>query len=396
MDNRKFKAVLYSGDAKTPGTVEIENRHVVFNGLAGESTQVSWDEYSISASFEDGMIGLHSTLDPAHSIFVKDLQFADAFKEATGVKIQHSFFHWFGRRPFRAAMALTALIFITAFAGLAFMRTQGKFFARFISPEQERIIGETALENQDLGRAIKLPDDVDAEWTAFLNQLLDQPELKNYKWKVSISESPVVNAFALPGGFITLNAGFINQVESANEILGVLAHEAAHVTQRHGVQSLAGAMSANILISVLFLGSSNIMSGLVFAADGLHSLKYSRAHELEADRLGVRYLQNAKIATDGMYAFFSRKRDDEPETSRSLSYLSTHPMDAERLAQIRKLDPEKSGRQIKYDLAPVKKVLEEQGAMDVSAMMKVIEDIKAKNRAEKAKDQKLNVPKTDD
>ena len=107
-------------------------------------------------------------------------------------------------------------------------------------------------------------------------------------YRITILNSPNVNAFALPGAYVVFNSGFIQQARSPDEILGVLAHEAAHVTQRHSVQSIAGDMSANILVSVLFVGTSNIMSGLIYAADTLHSLQYSRAHELEADRLGGR------------------------------------------------------------------------------------------------------------
>lgn len=358
MENRKFKAILYSGNAKFAGFVTLEARHLIFTAKSDGGPTLKWDEYSITAAFEDELVGLHSTLEPGKSVFVQDGGFAAALAKELKIEIRSSFIHWWARRPFRAAMGITAIIFLTTTLMLAFLRTQGKYFARFVTHEQEVAIGMAALEKTVGKGAVNLPPRLKQDWDALMNTLLDQPSLKGYKWNVYIAGSPEVNAYALPGGFITFNSAFIQQAESSDEILGVLAHEAAHVTQRHSVQSLAGGMSANILLSVLFLGSSNVLSGLIYAADGLHSLKYSRGHESEADRYGVHYLQQAGLSTDGMYAFFSRKRPDAAELNGSLNYLSTHPMDEQRLRLIRRLDPNHAGKKTAYDLGPLKKFLE--------------------------------------
>jgi beta-barrel assembly-enhancing protease len=359
MAQETYTAILYQGSSKIHGHVSLVNRHLVFRPSDGQVQETTWDEYSISATFEDELVGIHSTLEPDKSIFVRDRNFATVFAKELGVKIQTSFFHWWGRRPFRAAVALTAIIFAMTILFLATLRTQGKFFARFVTPEQEKALGAAAMESGFEELEVKLPPNLQKEWDALLANLLNQPDLKSREWKVMISKDDVVNAFALPGGFVVFNAGFIEQAESADEIIGVLAHEVAHVTERHTVQSLAGDMSANILLSVLFLGSSHIMSGLLFAADGLHSLEYSRRHELEADNLGVKYLQRAGLTTDGMYAFFSRSKDEGDPSADSLSYLSTHPMDDERLKLIRRLDPKREGKKINYDLADLKAFLNE-------------------------------------
>jgi predicted Zn-dependent protease len=246
---------------------------------------------------------------------------------------------------------------------LAFLRTQGKFFARFVTAEQEEAIGQAAMDKSFRRGLYELPPGMQKDWDALLQKLYNQPDLTNYKWKTYIADTPDVNAFALPGAYVVFNSGFIQQARSPDEILGVLAHEAAHVTQRHSVQSIAGDMSANILVSVLFVGTSNIMSGLIYAADTLHSLQYSRAHELEADRLGVHYLREAGLTTDGLYAFFSRKSHESRDTG-DLSYLSTHPMDEDRLKQIRLLDPGHTGKKAEYDLASLQKYLDENHVAD--------------------------------
>jgi predicted Zn-dependent protease len=358
MSERTYKAVLYSGPSKIHGRVRLANRHLEFEPADGQGRPFKWDEYSISASFEDELVGIHSTLDPDKSVFVQDKDFAAEFSKALGVNIQYGVVHWWSRRPFLAAPALTVAIFATTVLFLAFLRTQGKFFARFVTAEQEKAMGKAAMDKSFDRDIYKLPPKMQKDWEALLQNLYNQPDLSDYKWKSYIADTPDVNAFALPGAYVVFNSGFIQQAQSADEILGVLAHEAAHVTQRHSVQSIAGDMSANILVSVLFLGTSNIMSGLIYAADGLHSLQYSRAHELEADRLGVHYLQEAGLTTDGLYAFFNRKSHESRDTG-NLSYLSTHPMDADRLKQIRRLDPGHAGRKTPYDLAALQKYLGE-------------------------------------
>ena len=227
MDQRSYQAILYQGTSKIRGHVTLVNRHLVFRPVDGQGQETNWDEYSISATFEDELVGIHSTLEPDKSIFVRDQEFATVFAKELGVKIQHSFFHWWGRRPFRAALALTAVIFVTTIVFLAIMRTQGKFFARFVNAEQEKALGAAALDSGFKDRTIKLPPQLQKEWEALLATLLDQPALKAYDWQVAITSDGDVNAFALPGGFVIFNAGFIEQAQSADEIVGVLAHHAS-------------------------------------------------------------------------------------------------------------------------------------------------------------------------
>src|SRR4051812_9960813 len=128
MEAKKYQAILYAGTKKVSGHVSLKDRHLLFTSAEPGEKEHKWDEYSMSATFEDELVGIHSTLEPDLSIFVKDPQFAAAFRKELGVKVQSSFIHWWARRPVRAAMALTVVIFLSTTLFLAFLRTQGKFF----------------------------------------------------------------------------------------------------------------------------------------------------------------------------------------------------------------------------------------------------------------------------
>jgi len=120
-------------------------------------------------------------------------------------------------------------------------------------------------------------------------------------------KDPVINAFAMPGGFIAINSGLILATNNENELAGVMAHETAHVTQRHLVrglidQSHAGLMSTAAMLAAILLGatagrgSPDAMEGAILATQGAaiqHQINYTRANEFEADRIGIGTMASA-------------------------------------------------------------------------------------------------------
>ena len=122
-----------------------------------------------------------------------------------------------------------------------------------------------------------------------------------------------INAFALPGGFIGVNAGLVTATRSEAELAGVLAHEIAHVTQRHIARSLQNAGRANMasmaaMLAAILIGAttglpSDAVLGGVTAAQGLAAqsqINYTRANEAEADRVGIGILAASGFDPVGM------------------------------------------------------------------------------------------------
>jgi predicted Zn-dependent protease len=154
----------------------------------------------------------------------------------------------------------------------------------------------------------------------------------------------VVNAFALPGGFIGVNTGLITLADTESELASVLAHEVAHVSQRHIARGLGqeqqmqlpvlAAIAAAVLLS---RAHPDLASGAMVAAQAgavQTSLAYSREFEREADRIGLETLESAGFDPRAMAAFFEKlQRSTRVSDDTAVpGWLRTHPMTVERIA----------------------------------------------------------------
>ncbi|MEO1483683.1 MAG: M48 family metallopeptidase [Myxococcota bacterium] len=153
-----------------------------------------------------------------------------------------------------------------------------------------------------------------------------------YEFSFRVIEEEVPNAFALPGGFVTIHSGLIESAESGEEIAGVLAHEIAHVTHRHGVRRIVRSAGIAIAIGLIF-GSTDLAVLADYAGD-LGSLAYDRDQEREADETAREILIKAGINPRGMATFFEKLLKEEDSSSGWFpEFLSTHPDLAERVQE---------------------------------------------------------------
>lgn len=153
-----------------------------------------------------------------------------------------------------------------------------------------------------------------------------------YTFQVSVVQSPVVNAFALPGGYVVVFTGLMKKAESGEEVAGVLSHELNHVLQRHGMERIVRTMGLAAVVSVL-VGDQQGLIGLARQLGmELATLKFGREQETEADVTGIRLLHDARIAPDGMIRFFERLSEKDKER---VELFSTHPMSAARAERLK-------------------------------------------------------------
>src|ERR1700721_763223 len=164
-----------------------------------------------------------------------------------------------------------------------------------------------------------------------------------------VLKDPVLNAFAMPGGFIAIHSGLILATRNENELAGVMAHETAHVTQRHLVrqlidQSHAGLMSTAAMLAAILLGATagrgdpSAMEGAILAAQSAgiqHQINYTRHNEYEADRIGIGTMASAGYDPLGMASFFDYMGRTGPEPSRvnAIQFLIDHPIFSDRVAE---------------------------------------------------------------
>lgn len=173
-----------------------------------------------------------------------------------------------------------------------------------------------------------------------------RPQLRYY---FRVIDSPLINAFALPGGYIYITRGILAYLNSEAELAAVLGHEIGHVTARHSVQQLSAAQGANIaasIASILVPGLQNQAGqALLNVLGGALLSGYGREHELEADRLGAEYLARSGYDPQAMIRVVGVLKDQElfdlevakAEGREPRAYhglFATHPRADTRLQQV--------------------------------------------------------------
>ena len=183
-------------------------------------------------------------------------------------------------------------------------------------------------------------DELTAKFKLIVQPLLDVVKDSGYEFTLHLADENELNAFALPGGHIVVHSAVILKAKRAEEVLGVLAHEIAHVTHRHTVKQLFSVLGLYFVFDIVFGNVAGTLAALTQAAPYLLQQGFSRAYEDEADRDGFQYLVEANIDPSGMVDFFKRIAEEENANptvatiEKQLNFLSTHPGTDERIASL--------------------------------------------------------------
>ncbi len=166
------------------------------------------------------------------------------------------------------------------------------------------------------------------------NDILNSGNVKyknEFPWRIKIIHSDsVLNAFCAPGGFIYVYTGLIHFLDTEDELAGVLGHEIAHADKRHATEQLTKNYGFAVLLQVLLGNNQSLLTEI---AQGLLSLRFSRANETEADDYSVKYLCPTDYNAAGAAGFFQKLLDLE-QVGSTPQFLSTHPSPDNRVQNI--------------------------------------------------------------
>ena len=193
------------------------------------------------------------------------------------------------------------------------------------------------------------------------NKIAAQTNNGDYDFTFFVIKDSRINAFALPGGYIGIHTGLLEATRSEDELAGVLAHEVAHVTQRHIARAIHASSRQSILSTAIMLGavlagaasgSSDVMQAGMAVAQGTamqQQINFTRSNEHEADRIGISALAGAGFDPYGMASFFSvlSRQTTRAPNERTPEFLMTHPVTSSRIAEAR--DRARSFEQVKSD-----------------------------------------------
>jgi predicted Zn-dependent protease len=213
-----------------------------------------------------------------------------------------------------------------------------------LSTQREMEVG--ARYAAQLARELPLVHDpqIQADLEAVVAPLLPFSQRPEVRYRFFLVNSDVVNAFAVPGGYIYVTRGIIERMTSMDQLAGVLGHEMGHVEYRHSAKQIGRQQAAQLgvgITSVLLQGQGAAgelaTQGAGLAAMGILA-RYSRDQERESDRAAIAFSTRAGINPEGIVSFFRVLQRVEGSQPNAVEYFfASHPLTAERLEEVSRL-----------------------------------------------------------
>lgn len=214
-----------------------------------------------------------------------------------------------------------------------------------IDQQKERMIGEKVYREVQRQMPVAQNPWLEDQLFSVFSHLLSQTQM-GQPIALLIINDPQINAFAVPGGLFALNTGLVTSARNMDEVAGVMAHEIAHVTQRHysrsqeafkgqGLLALAGVLVGALVASQADgdAGAAVMMGSQAALMD--KQLTYSRNQEREADRIGMQYMYTAGYNPQSMADFFEVMHRATSRVSFLPDFWFTHPLTTERMSEAR-------------------------------------------------------------
>ncbi len=213
-----------------------------------------------------------------------------------------------------------------------------------VSTQQEVQMGQEEAQQV----SAQLPMVQDAIIQNYINNLGQRiartTSRSDLNWQFQVVNSNVVNAFALPGGFVYINRGVLERASNMSEVAGVLGHEIEHVVRRHSVKQMEQAQGANVGVGILCALTGVCQSGIAQAAINVGGTavfaKFSRTDEVQADEGGFNNVMRAGISPRGMYTLFQKLLAEEQQSGGGgnvSAWFSDHPGTTDRIADIQRM-----------------------------------------------------------
>jgi beta-barrel assembly-enhancing protease len=357
-----FEASYYNGqksyEHKAQVSLQNQTLLIAYTNEYGQKQTVYWEVerikknlYSDStyAIFQYGEFPYQSLQFPTNSYLAQQINSQLSATDSFGGKL-------FGKlRKTNAAGIMLMLTLCVGFLALTYfyiIPTLAVFSVGAIPQKQEVALGEYIFQNlfdknkkseptskTDSILAQLEPftsDKVDDVQTKYLNKFVKTIDFQtDYPLQVTVVESDMVNAFALPGGHIVVFTGILDRMKSSNELAALLGHEVAHVTERHSLKNIVKALSSYAMVSIVTSDVNSIVALLADQANSIYNLGYSRELEKEADLEGLKTLEHNHLDKKGMPALMQTLQAEMKKKlgdSEIPSFMSSHPLTAERIS----------------------------------------------------------------
>jgi predicted Zn-dependent protease len=247
----------------------------------------------------------------------------------------------------RRLVALVALVVFGVTGACSTNPATGKRQLNLLSRSEEIAIGTEAMPELIASYGGEVPHPGAREYVAEIGMAMarqTEADFPGLPWEFTLLNSSVVNAFALPGGKVFITRALVERMDNEAQMAAVLGHEVAHVTARHANEQISKQIAAAgiaIGVSIAAGQSDNDLvkygvPAVVGVGSGLFILKFGRDDELEADRLGMRYIAEAGYDPAAMIDVMRILKEASGGSSgQQMEMLSTHPLPETRIERAR-------------------------------------------------------------
>ena len=309
----------YSGKSQQVDVLWLDNAWVIqFVNETDERVKITWQkQHVVEHELKNGLLSLrYGDVFPAQQLDVTDLDFITRYKQA--------YPRTFAQRLNMSAAAVVAtslllLLLVLWVSYVWLLPAIATYGAKVFPKDYEIELG------QKMYASVLEGEQIDSSKTLAINHFFNQLNIeKSYPVKITVVNSNVTNAFAMPGGGIVVYDAILNNMNSPEQLAALLAHEYSHVELKHATRNLFRTLSGYLFLSIVFGDMSGVGGILIENAHQLRNLSYSRALETEADNSGLKVLKENKLNPKGMIDLFEllKKESDGAQVN---ELISTHP-----------------------------------------------------------------------
>lgn len=270
----------------------------------------------------------------------------------------------------------------------------GDPYSTVLSLKNEELIGLSSFRRLQKFNYI-INDPLISSYINYLGNLLSRNLLDgDRRYTFFVVNSEQINAFAIPGGYIGLNAGLILLTENEAQLASVVAHEISHVKLRHTAEMMANSRRNSIplwigIFAGIFSGNPKASVAALQAGIGFSSQKninLIRSNEVEADTLGLQILEGSEFNTAEMAKLFELMQNAKGDVQKNLAYLSTHPMFEERISNSQNRSSASNNKMINssQDFSYIKNIIEVSLTLDINQAIKNTKSSDVLSRHKKA------------
>jgi len=240
---------------------------------------------------------------------------------------------------------------LAALVGCYTVPETGRTSVIIVSPAEEAQMGSTAFADVKAKEKVSSDPAANARVRRVGERIAVAvgSALPTAKWEFVVFEEPeTVNAFALPGGKVGVYTGLLKLAATDDELAIVMGHEIGHVTARHGAERMTQAYGVSTLAAVAGVATqsssqygqyADIVAQVFGVGGNLAVMAFSRSQESEADHIGIRYAAKAGYDPRAAITFWEKMAKQKGSAS-TVKWLSTHPPDEQRIADLKRLMPE--------------------------------------------------------